>query len=88
MSIFRKKKVTGKYPIKTLEQAITRNEVMHSFNKIELDMMGNVVQIRGFVMDNDKKIFLSWSPSGMAFIKGVRNRDYDLIIVHNYESVR
>lgn len=86
--MFGKKKITGKYPIKTLEKAITRAEVMHTFSKIELDMIGNVVQIRGFVMDNDKKIHLSWSPSGMAFIKGVRNRDYDLIIVHNYETVR
>lgn len=86
--LFKKKKVTGKYPIKTLEKAITRSATMHSFSKIELDVMGNVVQIRGFVMNDDKKIYLSWSPSGMAFIKGVRNRDYDLIIIHDYESVR
>lgn len=83
----RKKKVEGKYPIKTLEKAITRSEVVHTFQKIELNLMRYVVQIRGFVMVDDKKINLTWSANGMAFIKGVRNRDYDLIIVHDYESV-
>lgn len=86
--LFKKKKVTGKYPIKTLEEANTRSEAKHYFTNIELDLMGNVVQIRGFIKDdNDKQIFLTWSPTGMAFKKGVRQRQYDLIIVHDYESI-